>query len=269
MQPHELPSLLEALLFAADQPITAAALAKAVDDPEVTAGAVTEALEALGARYAEEDRGFKLVRLGNGWQMVTHERYAPWVKALLAGRQKARLSRAALETAAVIAYKQPITRLGIERIRGVDAGGVLNTLLERGLIMIKGRDPGPGRPLLYGTTQGFLDYFGLAKLSELPRMDEIAALARAEGAWNEDERIRLERHGIAAEEESPVPVSAAAAAGIEEGAPPDMEDAREVDRHRFQEVVSDLTAADLGSSVEDDLIEEPESEPEHPGSLHP
>jgi segregation and condensation protein B len=206
MEPHDLTPLVEALLFAADRPLTPGAIAKIVDDETVTATEVRSVLEILAGTYEIQARGCKLVRFGNAWQMLTREQFAPWVQTLVAGRREVRLSRAALETVAVIAYKQPITRLGIERIRGVDVGGVLNTLLERNLIMIKGRDVGLGRPLLYGTTQAFLDYFGLEKVSDLPRLDEIASLARGdeEAIWDEKERARIEKHGI--EPETLVPV---------------------------------------------------------------
>ena len=231
MESLELLPILEALLFVSDQPLTVNTLVRTLDDGDVTAAEVRDTLDRLVAEYDAQNRGWKLLKLGGGYQIVTREAYAPWVKELLAGRQKSRLSRAALETIAVIAYKQPIGRLEIERIRGVDAGGVLNTLLERGVIMIKGRDPGPGRPLLYGTTQTFLDYFNLAKLSDLPNMGEIAALARAEGPeWSEAERDRLERHGI--EPDSLVP-------------PPEEADV-EGDRAAFQDVV-----ADVGSEIVD------------------
>ena len=228
MEQRELTPLVEALLFVSDQPLTVNSLLRTVGDGDVTVTHIREAVEGLAAAYEAEGRGIRLLKLGSGYQIVTRETYAPWVKELLAGRQKARLSRPALETIAVIAYKQPIGRLEIERIRGVDAGGVLNTLLERGLVMIKGRDPGPGRPLLYGTTQTFLDYFGLSRLSDLPNMDEIAALARQEGpAWSEAERERIERHGIEADALAVEPETPGAA---------DLAD----DRAAFQEVLADL-----------------------------
>jgi segregation and condensation protein B len=263
MQPHELTPLVEALLFVSDQPMTLPVLTKAVGDESVTADQVRRVLEILGESYDAQPRGFKLVKLGSGWQVVTRERYAPWVKSLLAGKQKTRLSRAALETAAVIAYKQPITRLGVERIRGVDAGGVLNTLLERGLIMIKGRDPGPGRPLLYGTTQTFLDYFGLAKLGDLPRMDEIAALARAEAAesWTEDERVRLERHGVSPDE-TPFAAEPEVPEGETEGEPGE---AQEAERALFQEVAADF--AEGADAPADEAAEDAESESASPPAL--
>jgi segregation and condensation protein B len=264
MQPDELTPLVEALLFVSDQPLTVPALTKAVGDQGVTSDEVRKVLELLGEGYDAQPRGFKLVKLGSGYQVVTRERYAPWVKSLLAGKQKARLSRAALETAAVIAYKQPITRIGIERIRGVDAGGVLNTLLERALIMIKGRDPGPGRPLLYGTTQTFLDYFGLSKLGDLPRMDEIAALARAEGRdeWTQDERIRLERHGVSPDD-NPLAVEGPEPPATEPGeeAGEDVAEDREADRLMFQEVAADFAEeADASAGDEPDASDDESSE---------
>ena len=197
MEPHELAPALEALLFSADQPVTVNALAKAFKSKEIDGKAVRAGLKVLEERFNQEDRGVRLMRFGNGYQILTREEHAPLVENLLVTRRKMRLSRAALETVAVIAYKEPISRLEIERIRGVDAGGVLATLLERGLIMIKGRDPGPGRPLLYGTTQSFLDYFGLTKLNDLPRLDELAELAGVEGGdWSDRERERFEKHGV-------------------------------------------------------------------------
>jgi len=271
MQPHELSPLIEALLFASDQPLTAAALVKAVDDDDVGAPEVKQVLEGLIQNYDVHPRGFKLVRLGNGYQILTRERYAPWVKGMLSGRQKIRLSRAALETAAVISYKQPITRLGIERVRGVDVGGVLNTLLERGLVMIKGRDPGPGRPLLYGTTQTFLEYFGLSKLSDLPRMEEIAALAQAEGSedWDEKERARFERHGVEAatvpfpgsEEEEPATEAAVEGVEIETMQEAETETMQE-EREIFQEVVSDFAGASEPLASSDVSGEPRTSDPE-------
>jgi segregation and condensation protein B len=254
MDRHDLVPLLEALLFAADQPLSTRALLRALGERDRSAGEVKEALEGLRRLYDEQGHGFKLVRLATGYQVVTRARYEPWVRRMLVSRHRARLSRAGLETVAVIAYKQPITRMEIERIRGVDVGGVLNTLLERGLILIRGRDAGPGRPLLYGTTSAFLDYFGISKLSDLPRMEEIAALARTEAGseWDEGERARFERHGVEAEN---VP-------------PPDREEdredpaQREEDREAFRAVASGFaeTAASVDPGEPEPRSEEPETD---------
>ncbi len=250
METLDLIPLMEALLFVSDQPVTVAALVKTVDDETVTAVEVRAALDALGEAYESENRGFHLARLGSGYQVVTRERYAPWIESFLAGRRKARLSRAALETVAVVAYKQPITRGDIERIRGVDIGAVLTTLLERNLILIKGRDPGPGRPLLYGTTQGFLDYFGLSRLTDLPRLDEIAALAKAEAPamWGDDEIARFEKHGVDAAE-VPFPESET---GEEEDLAPAIDGVRDEELAEFQDVVTSFSAQAL-----DDVLAEP------------
>jgi segregation and condensation protein B len=194
MERHERAGVLEALLFASDEPLTVASIRRLVDD--LDAAEIRGILEGLMAEYEANDRGVTLLEVAGGWIFVTREAYAPWVERLMKGRRKVRLSRAALETVAVVAYKQPITRQEIERIRGVDAGGVLATLLERDLVMIKGRDPGPGKPLLYGSTQEFLNYFGLNRLSDLPRLDEISALAAKNPAWSDAERARFERAGV-------------------------------------------------------------------------
>ena len=250
MEPHELGPLLEALLFVAAEPLSAGALLRTIDDGNLTAQDIRNALDRLADEYDAQGRGFQLLQLGGGYQIVTREIHAPWVKTFLAGRQKARLSRAALETIAVIAYKQPITRLEIERVRGVDAGGVLSTLLERGLIQIKGRDPGPGRPLLYGTTQPFLDYFGLSRLGDLPNMDEIAALARTESlSWTDDERERMEKEGVEPETMPPPVVQAASEAEVEtEAEERESIHAQEADRAAFQEIVTDF-APEMGDQA--------------------
>jgi segregation and condensation protein B len=254
MEPRELGPLLEALLFVAAEPLSAGTLLRTLNDGNLTAQDVRNALDRLAEEYDAQGRGFQLVQLGGGYQIVTREVYAPWIKTFLAARQKVRLSRAALETIAVIAYKQPITRLEIERVRGVDAGGVLSTLLERGLVQIKGRDPGPGRPLLYGTTQSFLDYFGLTRLTDLPNMDEIAALARAETlAWTEDERDRMEKQGVEPDTmPPPVPESEGPPSALEyaEEEPAEREavQAQEEDRAEFHEIVTDL-APEMGDQA--------------------
>lgn len=194
MERHEKAPLIEALLFACDEPLTIPAIRKVADD--VTPAEIREIMDGLRAEYDDGARGVALLEVAGGFVLVTREAWAPWVEKLMKGKRKVRLSRAALETVAVVAYKQPITRGEIERIRGVDAGGVLATLLERDLVMIKGRDPGPGKPLLYGSTQEFLNYFGLNKLSDLPRLDEISALAAKNPAWSDAEKARFERAGI-------------------------------------------------------------------------
>ena len=182
-----LQRVLEALLFASDKPISAAECVKhlkgaaeaAPEDAEAAALAKTKqdeaaaALRGLGAQYEEQQRGFRVVETGAGWRVVTAPETAPWVRQLFPENRPARLSPSALETLAIVAYRQPITRADMEAVRGVSVDGVVQTLLERGVIRIAGRAEVPGRPLLYGTTEFFLEHFGLRSLDELPNCAEL------------------------------------------------------------------------------------------------
>lgn len=173
MDASELVPVLEALLFAAAEPLTAVQLAEAT---EADVARVEEGLALLAAAYDEGGRGIRLAEEAQGFIVITRPDYAPFVARLLRGRKKMRLSRPALETLAIIAYKQPVTKTEVDAIRGVDSSGVLNTLLERALVTIRGRSKVVGRPLLYGTTGDFLSYFGLRDLNELPRVEELKAI---------------------------------------------------------------------------------------------
>jgi segregation and condensation protein B len=176
MPPRDLQGAIEALLFSSDQPLTESVLAESLETP---AADVAEALRQLGAGYAARGAGVELREIAGGWMLVTTAEHAEWVGRMLRGRKRMRLSRPALETMAIIAYKQPVTKSEVEAIRGVDSSAVLATLLERNLVTIRGRSKVVGRPLLYGTTQEFLDYFGLRDLAELPRPEELRALVAA------------------------------------------------------------------------------------------
>ena len=176
MPPSNLKAAVEALLFSSDEPVTLAVLAESLDAP---ATEVAEAVQALDAEYQSRQAGVQLREIAGGHLLVTAPEHAEWVGRLLRGRKRARLSRAALETMAIVAYKQPVTKGEIESIRGVDSSAVLATLMERNLITIRGRSKVVGRPLLYGTTGEFLDYFGLRDLAELPRPEELRALVAA------------------------------------------------------------------------------------------
>lgn len=176
MPPSNLKAALEALLFSSDEPLTLALLAESLDLP---AAEVAEAVHELDTEYQSRQAGVQLREIAGGHLLVTSPEHAEWVGRLLRGRKRARLSRAALETMAIVAYKQPVTKSEIESIRGVDSSAVLTTLMERNLITIRGRSKVVGRPLLYGTTGEFLDYFGLRDLAELPRPEELRALVAA------------------------------------------------------------------------------------------
>ncbi|HEX5437521.1 MAG TPA: SMC-Scp complex subunit ScpB [Gemmatimonadaceae bacterium] len=171
-----LAKLLEAALFASGRPVPIEELA--VLDPDASRAQLALALDELRTCYDAEGHGVELVELAGGWQLLTRPEYTETIeRAHLAARPQ-RLSAAALETLAIVAYRQPIGRAAVEEIRGVSAGGMLKTLLERGLIDVVGRAEGLGRPLLYGTTSAFLAHFALRHLNELPRADELAIALR-------------------------------------------------------------------------------------------
>jgi segregation and condensation protein B len=172
--------IVEALLFASDSPLSPDRLREVVGD--VTDDEIAEIIESLRADYRETGRAFDIFRLEGGYQVLSRGEYAEWVEQLFVERRKAKLSRASLETLAIIAYKQPIVKTEIEMIRGVNADGVIRTLMERNLVTITGRAEGVGRPLLYGTTEQFLNYFGLNELTDLPKMEEIRELLRGESS---------------------------------------------------------------------------------------
>ena len=196
--------ILEAVLFASDVPIAVQVLAQALGDrtvPEVRA-----LLAEMAESFEREERGVVLVEIAGGFQILSRKACAPWVEQMLRSRRKIRLSKPALESLAIVAYKQPITKVEIDSIRGVDSAGVLHTLLERNLVTIKGRSKGVGRPLLYSTTQEFLSYMGINELEDLPELKELAPLL--------EERERL-AEGDAAEGSPPEGTDAAAPAAEE------------------------------------------------------
>ena len=166
----KLKPILEALIFVSEDPISLDKMAGVL--PDCPKKKLKELLAELAQDYEERGAALEIVEVANGYQFRTRAEFAPWLGKLQ--RQKfARLSRAALETLAIVAYRQPVTRAEAESIRGVDSGAVLGTLLERGLLRILGRKEVPGRPILYGTTQEFLELFGLKNLKDLPTLREI------------------------------------------------------------------------------------------------
>ena len=176
----ELQGILEALLFVSAEPLPVTRLVAAIG--MVSKGEIEEALHHLGRALDQEGRGVRLVAVAGGYRLVTKQDYASWVKRLDKAKTAAKLSRSALESLAIIAYKQPLVRGEIEEIRGVETSGVLRTLLERKLVRIVGRKEVPGRPIMYGTTKFFLEHFGLSDLSQLPPLREFKELGEAEQA---------------------------------------------------------------------------------------
>jgi segregation and condensation protein B len=175
---RELLRALEALLFVSDEPVASVVLAQAL---EVDRREVDKLCEELGRAYAERDAGIVIRTIAGGWRLSTHPDAAPFVEQYVVSSRHARLTKAALETLSIVAYKQPVTRHQISAIRGVISDGVLTALIDRSLVVEVGREEGPGRPILYGTTPEFLERLGLASLSALPSLAPLLG-AGAEGA---------------------------------------------------------------------------------------
>lgn len=167
----EFVPVVEALLFAADEPLPTRRLVELL--PELEATEVTAALDALNEQLEQADRGLRLEEVGGGWRFTTRSDHAPFLERLVKGKRVKRLSHAALETLAVVLYRQPVTKAEIEAIRGVSVDGPLRTLLDRDLVKVSGRAAGPGRPLLYASTRELLRYLGLRDLRDLPQLDEL------------------------------------------------------------------------------------------------
>jgi segregation and condensation protein B len=182
MEREDIKSIIESLLFVADNPLTIQRLGEVLEGVEQKDLRAT--LDELQAELESGRRGVRLVEVAGGYQLRTAKVNADWVKKLLGGRP-ARMGRATLETLAIIAYRQPITRAEIEAIRGVDVDGVINTLLERNLIRAVARKDVPGRPFLYGTTPEFLQLFNLKDLTHLPTLKEMEEIALPEIAGEE------------------------------------------------------------------------------------
>jgi segregation and condensation protein B len=168
--------IVEAVLFASDAPLKVEEIARA--DESLDEDAVEEALGALRRHYDESGRAFSLMEVAEGWQINTRPEFAPYLERFDTVPRPSRLSGAALEALAIIAYRQPIGRVEVEYIRGVGSSGVIRSLQDRGLVEVVGRGEGLGRPLLYGTTARFLEHFGFASLEELPRPEELPVVLR-------------------------------------------------------------------------------------------
>jgi segregation and condensation protein B len=190
VEPGQMKSLIEALLFASDKPLSIARLKQLSKTKD--GAAIQAVVDELQTEFSE--RGIVLQEVSGGYLFRTHNAFSQWVQQLVQGRP-VRLSRAQLETLALVAYRQPITRPEIDQIRGVDSGGTLKVLLDRSLVRILGKKEEPGRPILYGTTREFLDFFSLKDLRELPTLREYSELS-------EESKLVVERMAEEAESES-------------------------------------------------------------------
>ena len=189
-------SIIESLIFASDEPIPAQEIIKAIkeidgSDTSITSSDVENSVSELNEKYSSDDSSFRILSIAEGFAFGTKPEYAKYVGYLSNEKTKRRLSQAALETLAIIAYKQPITKPEIESIRGVNSDYMINTLLEKILITIKGRSETIGRPLLYGTTPEFLKYFGINKISDLPKPREIDEIVKDDDFIEQKRKIMM------------------------------------------------------------------------------
>ncbi len=193
---HTYQNVLEAIIFSSDEPIKPAEIVRAIkgidgEDSEISESDIDTSVETLNALYAESKRPFHIQRIAEGYLFATKPDFAKYLGFLSSERSKRRLSQAALETLAIIAYKQPMTKPEIESIRGVNADYTINTLLEKNLVAISGRSETIGRPLLYVTTEEFLKYFGLNKVSDLPKPRELEEIMQDEDFLEQKRKLLM------------------------------------------------------------------------------
>lgn len=189
-------SVIESLIFASDDSLPAEEIIRAIkaidgDEVDISKEEIENVVDELNKKYDENGSSFRIIRISNGYLYATVEEYAKYVGYLSSERAKRRLSQAALETLSIIAYKQPITKPELESIRGVNSDYILTTLLEKNLITIKGRAESVGRPLLYGTTDEFLKYFGLNNISDLPKPRELEEIMQDEDFLEQKRKIMM------------------------------------------------------------------------------
>lgn len=185
MPENNIKSVIEALLFSSEKPLTLEHLRSALDNLETTE--IRKTLEELRNEYETANRGLRVIEVAGGFQMITAPDFAVFLRKLHKERRTERLSKPALETLAIIAYKQPVTKFEIESLRSVNIDGVIKSLLDKDIIRIAGRKKAPGRPFVFATTRKFLEYFGLKSLEELPKMEDFSKLPQAADNLNTDQ----------------------------------------------------------------------------------
>ncbi len=188
--------IIESLVFASEEPVSLDLIFTAIkeidgDDIDISKDEIENVIDEINVKYTSSDFPFNIVKVANGFSFATKPEYGKYVGFLSTERSKRRLSQAAIETLAIIAYKQPITKPELEAIRGVNSDYIITTLLEKNLITIKGRAETIGRPLLYGTTEEFLKYFGLYQISDLPKPREIEEIMKDEDFIEQKQKIMM------------------------------------------------------------------------------
>ncbi len=238
-----LKGILEALLFVSADPIPISRFVALLG--AATKQEIEQALICLSHDYEQEGRGVQLVEVAGGYRIMTKAEFAPWLKRLEKVKAPSKLSRSALESLAIIAYKQPIVRTEVEQIRGVETSGVIRTLLERKLVRIVGRKEEPGRPIMYGTTKFFLEHFGLRDLSQLPPLREFRELGEAEQAM-----LPIDEAMVEGDELPPGPPDSSQ---MTEGGSPEEASLEEVNGAAFEMNGSDVSESGV-DDIEDDLV---------------
>jgi segregation and condensation protein B len=169
----DLKNVIEAIIFASTEPLPTDKILECIAREEVNAAIIRSSIDDLNKHYQDHQIGLRIIKIAGGYQFATHPQYDKWVSRLFTSKADKKLSQASLEVLAIIAYRQPIARAEVEKIRGVNADWTLRSLMEKNLITVVGREDAPGRPLLFGTTKSFLEHFGLDVISELPKLKEI------------------------------------------------------------------------------------------------
>lgn len=247
LESSEVKQIIENLLFITDHPLKPARIAEVVE--HISVKRVVEIIHELSKEYADSGRAIRILEIGGGYQMCTKPEYGRWVRRLYNEKMTTRLSNAALETLAIIAYKQPITRAEIEAIRGVDVVAPLDKLLERGLVRVLGKRDTIGRPMVYGTTDEFLRLFGLNKITELPDLQVFAA-----------KQVQEKQEDLPFDEKLP-PLSGPAILTLEQEIAAQADAFFERPKNMFEETQQTQPTADVVSTSQAAAAEEPSQIP--------
>lgn len=193
--------VIESLLFASEKPLTIEQIKDVLGN--LDPAQLRAALEELRSEYEQANRGIRIIEVAGGFRMITAPGFAVFLKKLFKGRHTERLSKPALETLAIIAYKQPLTKAEIESLRNVNVDGIMKSLVDKNLIRICGRKKSAGRPIVFGTTKQFMEYFGLKSLDELPKMEDFSAMVENKEAVNRENEIEEIPEGSPIADEDP------------------------------------------------------------------
>lgn len=199
MEVNNLKSAVEALIFASDKPITLEQIKKVLGN--LDSASINKIIEELKTDYQTQNRGMRIIEIAGGFAMITSTNFTSFLKKLFKSRYSEKLSKPALESLAIIAYKQPLTKSEIESLRNVNVDGVMKSLVDKNLIRICGRKKVPGRPFVFGTTREFLEHFGLKSLADLPRIEDFTEMAQQKQEQNDIEPLSQEEQEVGDESE--------------------------------------------------------------------